>query len=162
MLRIRVGIVNDWMTQDNMTMEEEAEYIFEELKETFLGADLELAASGMGVHKVTERRLDLLVIDYGGVLPGTDTPVHQIRAALHWGQEHPSGLVYLYTRHTRRIYEFELQEEFGELDNVEYRYDEDPRGEEVRKRVRMWFGLTDADVVQEPVSELKVPKGREE
>ena len=114
----------------------------------------------MGVDKVTERHLDLLVIDYGGVLPGTDMPMWQIREALRWAEEHPSSLLYLYTTHTRRIYEYELKDQFGHLENVDYRYDSDPRGEEIIQRVRLWLGIAELELPS--VEKLKVPGRQKE
>ena len=48
----------------------------------------------------------------------------------------------IWTSLTSRLYEDELQEEFGHLDNVVVRYpNDDPNGGRFPARLQAWFGL---------------------
>jgi hypothetical protein len=146
---INVGIVVDWMGSGDFTAEEEIDEIMKRLGSWLKGASLKLAAHSYSVHQSTKEHIDLLVLDYGGVLPGADDMVNsQMREAKEWAENHPSGLLFLYTDYTRQLYEAEIGSELDEINNVVFRHQEDSIFEGLVGRMRRWFGLP-----EEPNSE---------
>lgn len=92
---------------------------------------------------------DVLVIDYGGLsIMNQATGNMQVWSACHFAEQHPSVLVVLWTKYTARLYEGELEREFGHLPNIlpRYRPEESPydyRPEVTgpfREAVKRWFG----------------------
>jgi len=81
---------------------------------------------------------DLLVIDYGGMMPGSSDMVSsQIRWVCNWAREHPGKLAILFTMYTADIYIDEFEEQFGDCDNIIARYC-DPYSGEIKK-VSAWL-----------------------
>ena len=90
---------------------------------------------------------DLLIIDYGGLSPGSSTGELQVNAACRYAENHPNCLVVIWTGFTSYIYEDELEEKFGHLDNIVKRYiggqvyaNLDGRPEFITK-FKNWFGV---------------------
>jgi hypothetical protein len=154
-MKVRTIIVADPVSDD---FDGEVDSIVMQLKD-LVGLDLDVVAIANGMHDVRRRNADLLVIDYGGIAWGgaSGTANAQIYAALQWAEEHPGALVIIWTWHTRDIYERELKQEFGDLDNVIMRYGDsmfDDRWDDVEKRLRDYFGFSLPSM--EPI-ELKTP-----
>lgn len=83
-------------------------------------------------------RADLLLIDYGGMALGaTDMCASQIRWVCEWAKEHPGKLVILLTMFTAEIYFDELDQEFGECDNIITRYCDPYSGD--RDKASAWL-----------------------
>lgn len=83
-------------------------------------------------------RADLLVIDYGGVMPGAGGMVSsQIRWVCEWAENHPGKLVILLTMFTAEIYLNEFEEEFGKCDNIIPRYCDPYSGD--REKISKWL-----------------------
>lgn len=109
-----------------------------------LGSDrIETVAISNGFHELADKTFDLLVVDYGGMAAhgSWDGAEWQIRRVLEWAREHPGGLVLLFTGYTRKVYEGELEREFGHQDNVLMRYQSTfVENEEYEEMLRVWFG----------------------
>jgi len=83
--------------------------------------------------------IDIVILDYGGVLPGADDMVRgQLRAAWQWAEEHPSKLMIVYSLYTWRMYSDEMNEAFGELANVVCAFADMHYSDVVLK----WFNVT--------------------
>ncbi|MHB0922582.1 MAG: hypothetical protein ACYC3H_01280 [Bellilinea sp.] len=166
-MKISTGIVTDFMASSMATSQEERIEIANVLKTWGLDIDVkysEDAISG-GMPK-----LDLLVIDYGGLSGmGSDGMVtFQVKAALQWAKEHPGALLIIWSSYTWRIYHYELEQEFGHLDNVKFRYpptdhyvnvnEEQQYQDKMEDFVRLWFSATKPQ--PEPMPKLVVPPTR--
>jgi len=140
---IKVAVVTDLGIHDP---EEELEAIVRELQD-YLEADVEVVVQGRGMHVVALKSFDLLVLDYGGasVAGGTDDLADwQVRAACEWAEGHPGKVLLLWTTYTSLVYGHELEEQFGHLSNVMYRFGTKPwnchgDGEAVFESLKGWF-----------------------
>ena len=148
-MTIRAGFVLDFNT--TYTLEEECEYIIEELELMGL-SDIEVVFRD---HVLDEgKKVDLLIIDYGGAdIHGSSAlAAATVRGVCHYAEEHPSCFVVIWTTFTKRIYEHELEEEFGHVDNIFMRFagdtlfpkmaSEGPNADpEFVKKIRAWFAM---------------------
>lgn len=97
--------------------------------------------------EIMKTSYDLMVIDYGGLSAGSSTGRMQVDAACRYAENHPGCLVVIWTGYTSYIYEDELEEKFGHLDNITKRYDGDNAYENLDgkpaflKKFRNWFGI---------------------
>ncbi len=95
----------------------------------------------MAVTEVVEEKssnVDLIVIDYGGMTIGaSDTCVAQIKWVCEWAKEHPGKLVILFTMFTAELYVDELEQEFGDCENIIARYCDKYSDE--RSRASSWL-----------------------
>jgi len=112
---IKTLIVTDYMGTLGMEPEEEAALIA--LQFMAHGISLDWVHS-VYVAKHKEVNPDLIIIDYGGILPGSSTDVIQIRELCEWLENHPGKLGLIWTSHTTMIYNFELAGDFEHLDNL--------------------------------------------
>lgn len=155
---LHAGIIVDPLASGLADPEQEIQEIFEKLKSWGLPVELKVSGHGMQLFK---ERLDILVIDYGGLSIGAgDTAAFQVREAVRWAQEHPGSVLTLWSKHTWRIYHYELEEEFPPLENLLFYYPPTEKflpSEEhwahqdaVRDRVRAWFN------VQTPIPQPEV------
>lgn len=70
-------------------------------------------------HQLTNKRLDLYIIDFGGVMPGSeDTIVSHFRELVRQVEEKPNTLFIIWTRMTKGWYIEALQKENPELEAV--------------------------------------------
>ncbi len=92
---------------------------------------------------------DLLIMDYGGVsvMGGSSNASVQVSAACQYAEDHPSCLVVIWTGYTAEVYQDELKDQFGHLNNIVCRYkpghvyenlDGSP---EFIKKFKAWFGI---------------------
>lgn len=140
---IKAAIVTDLGSNDPA---EEVESIVYEL-ETCLEANVSVVVQGRGVHVLTLKTFDLLVLDYGGasVAGGTQDLVEwQIRCACEWAENHPGKVLLLWTSYTALEYGYELEAVFGHLDNVMVRFGTKPwnmhdEDESVFTKIQRWF-----------------------
>lgn len=112
---LKTLIVTDYMGSFSETPEEEAAYIAEVFAQR--GIDLDYEHSYF-VHKESEVNPKLIIIDYGGILPGNDTDIMQLRQLANWLEEHPSRLGLIWTSFTHRAWQFELADQFKHVDNL--------------------------------------------
>jgi len=142
-MMIRVGFVFDELGNPE---KEQAEAIME-LNEMGL-TDIEVVLTDSNMFKMRDISLDLLIIDYGGMatLPGGNASANmQIWSACNYAEEHPGTLLILWTAFTRVLYEKELMEQFGSLDNITYHYAsnvyEDLSCDQLQSKLSAWFGI---------------------
>ena len=141
---IKVGIVVDSMAGFDLTPEEEIEEIMEYL---MIGAKLpvQLVAGGEHMGVINRKSIDLLIIDYGGMLPGAyGVQVSQIRGACEWAENHPGKIMIIWSNFTREIYIDELEEHFGDLDNVRFRFKSrfgSDLNTEMFDELKLWYGI---------------------
>jgi len=65
------------------------------------------------------KNYDLLVIDYGGASFGSrDNGMYHVKELCTYAENHTGTLLVIWTSHTYDLYEGELQEQFGHLDNI--------------------------------------------
>lgn len=122
---VRVAIITDLGYGDP---DEEVAAIVDIL-EGGLEANVKVVVHGRGMHVVSMKTFDLLVLDYGGasIAGGTsDLAAWQIRAACEWADGHPGKMLLLWTGHTSLEYGNELEGEFGHLSNVLFRFGTKP------------------------------------
>lgn len=145
---IKVGIVVDCTGGWDTTPEQEIEEIMEFL---IVGAKLPvwLAASGEHVGVVEGKSVDLLIIDYGGLMPGAyGVQVSQIEQACEWAKEHPGKIMIIWSSHTREIYIDELESVFGNLGNVRFRFKSRFGSDlhtEMFDELKTWYGIGEQD-----------------
>ena len=141
MEEVRTAILLDpsW----SITQEEEIKAILSDLRRTLGRGRIKLVAVANGFHVLENKAFDLLVIDYGGVAAHGSWGVAewQLRRVLEWAREHPGGLAVLFTAYTRKVYEGELEREFGHQDNILFHYlSSFSEDEEYGPKLRAWFG----------------------
>lgn len=113
-MSVKVAIVVDIMG-DN---EEEIAEMMDELRAR-IEIDAELLVWGAAVDIIDDPRVDLVIIDYGGMLPGCDDLVRgNFRYVAEWAENHPSKLVMIWTSFSVIIYQDEVGGEFDHLDNI--------------------------------------------
>lgn len=111
--RVRVGIVNDFLTYSDLTVEEEREEILEELRKRYNGnVDAVLAWGAERPDFEDMPEVDLLVIDYGALWQSSGLVADFSRRVRAWADEHSGKLVVLWTSFTCSIYHHEFEAEF--------------------------------------------------
>lgn len=114
---IKTLIITDYMGWSGATPEEEAEQIANNFIGSY-GITLDYQHHTF-VPSSIDSGVKLIIMDYGGVLPGADDMVvAQIRHLCEWAELHPSKLLLIYTAFTSRFYHFDLEDRFGELPNI--------------------------------------------
>jgi len=139
---IKIGCVFD--ESGAYTIEEEIEEVIQFFD--LLDLECEVVTQAYHMMDLGQKRLDCLILDYGGVAArgNTASANMQIWAACNYAENHPGALVIIWTKYTARVYEDELKSEFGHLTNVLLRFegDESPySGDESRfqQAVKRWF-----------------------
>ncbi len=129
---IETGIICDPVSND---VEDDWKEIEERLRLFELPIDVVLR--GVGMHQIKDRSLDLLVIDYGAMsLGASSTGEWQVRSACEWAENHPGSLLVIWTWFTQRLYERELREQFGHIDNIISYF---PNSESLSIKLEKWF-----------------------
>jgi len=117
MEHIKLAWINDWMGSLGNTSEEEAQQEAQYLRE-LLGKQVELVVCDRSLFPHRDKKLDLVVLDYGGVFHGAwDTAKVQIEYACTWAKDHPSTIVLIYTLLTQQIFD-ESIEQFKGIENI--------------------------------------------
>ena len=140
---IKVGIVVDSRGGFDLTPEEEIEEIIKFF--AMFDIPVKLVASGEHMGVINRKNIDLLILDYGGMLPGAyGVQVSQIRAACEWAENHPGKIMIIWSSHTREIYIDELEEHFGDLDNIRFRFKSrfgSDLNTEMFDELKLWYGI---------------------
>jgi len=65
-------------------------------------------------------QVDLVILDYGGIAASGawDVATSNIKEVIRWAEDHPSSLVLIWTEMTQRVYKSEVEEQFGEMNNI--------------------------------------------
>lgn len=174
MRTIKTLIITDVMGAGGLEPAEEAKeiaYLFKQLYDITLDWQHEEHAGTIEEHDPK-----LIIIDYGGMLPGQSTDVQQVTEVIKWAQDHPSRLVLIWTTFTARIWKFDLEDEFQDLDNVllwrpfldgssyaPISFDEmDAYEKEVVLKLRHWYDLPAPRDLSEQykIKNIKTPEGR--
>jgi len=136
---IRVIVIVDPVGSALGTPNEEIAGIMRDLRDFCDDMNFELVAGLTGTYAIDDKRADLLIVDYGGMscAGASDTCVWEMRFATEWAQNHPGCLMVVWSSFSRRLYERELSEEFGHLDNVIWRCEGDT---DQFDAIRQWFG----------------------
>jgi len=148
--KIKTVIIVDSMGSESGTPAEEIAEIIETLKNDW-NLPVEVVAAGEGAYVLDDQNPDLVIIDYGGMMPGCEDTVNSnIRYVLDWASEHPGKLVILWTDFTYLIYHHEFEEEFSDRDNILFRYSDGHANGVLSEmfsskytieKVRRWFGV---------------------
>lgn len=122
--KIRVFYLIDFMGSADTSPEEEVQETIRHFLE--LGVPVELLAWSFSFHVINDfPGTDMVILDYGGVMPGCgDMVTGQIRDVWKWAQDHPGKLVVVYSSFTWAMYSDEMIREFGKLKNVCYAFAE--------------------------------------
>jgi hypothetical protein len=114
---------------------------------------VELVAYGESPMILKEKEVDLAIIDYGGMslMGGWDTARANIGYVCQWAEDHPSKAALIWITYTARVYQDELKEQFGHLNNIFFRFPDDPyhllgvedfdnHRNKLREDLKTWFG----------------------
>ncbi len=129
---IKIGIICDPVSADI-----DRDFVEIEERLNLLELPIKISMRATGMHEARDRRFDVLIIDYGAMSFGAQsTGEWQIRAACEWAENHPGSLLVLWTWHTQRLYERELESQFGHIQNAILRYDGDTQ---LKNTLSRWF-----------------------
>lgn len=134
---LRLAVIVDPMASSISTTEEEIQTIVDQLEDA-TGINMKLVASGQGAQVIKGKKIDVVVIDYGGMSFGSgDTVKAQVDYVYHWAEDNPSSLMIIWTPFTANFYQ-EVVDEFGELNNafVADGFEADLRAGE---KIKEWF-----------------------
>ena len=87
---IKCSVVLDYMGCNEATPEDEFEQICKDVRE-IIANPIMFYESKM-VHRI-EMGSDLVLFDFGGIMPGSNLMEDQSRELIQWAQDHPSALV---------------------------------------------------------------------
>jgi len=145
-MSIKAGFVLDCSL--TYTPEEERETVLQELENLGI-TDIEVVFSDYSMPRNLDKKLDLLIIDYGGasVSGAGGSATANIWDVCNYAEEHPGCFVAIWTIYTQCHYKDELEEEFGHVDNIFMRYDTENyfssiTGEdeaEFTRKIQAWF-----------------------
>lgn len=117
--KLQVAIIVDFMGTSMQTADEE----IEEHKKNFTGIlkdfDLEFSTPRAVMPSLSA---DLVIYDFGGVMPGNSLMEDNSRAIVKWASDHPSSLVVVASSHTFGAYVKPEMEALG-LDKVQNVWD---------------------------------------
>ncbi len=130
---ITCSVVLDYMGSYDSDPEEEFEKLQKDLRRV-IANPVSFEESKM-VHRINPKS-DLVLFDFGGLMPGNNLMQDQSRALIQWAQDHPSALVLVVSKFT---FTHGIQPEMedmglGELHNVKLWWAADPFPE--------WPGIT--------------------
>lgn len=156
-MKAKVAVVVDNVSSlvYHYNWEKEVDGILEDMRET-LEISLELVAKGNDIHSVKGKRLDVLVVDYGGLstVGEYDEMYRQIRETCRWAENHQSVLVIIYTTYTWHFYKREFADSFGHVGNIKFWYADDDNAE-----IKSWLvGYDKIELETLPI--LKIPGRR--
>jgi hypothetical protein len=108
--KIKTAIIVDFMGGGAQTPEDEIEDHKKRFGEAVLPDKL-VVHTPVSAHDI-EDGTELVIFDFGGLMPGADSLViSQCRAIIRWAEEHPNGLVVVVSRMTFTNYlQYELQD----------------------------------------------------
>ena len=109
---IKTVVCLDWMGCGSMTADEE----FEEIKTRFQQALKPHTLVITRAHSTYAEDLEdaeLVLFDFGGVLPGTDMPERNASALARWAEDHPGSLIVILSSWT---YDHLVRPIMGELE----------------------------------------------
>jgi hypothetical protein len=137
-VRLKAFYLIDFMGAGGLTPEEEVAETMSHLQE--LGLPIDLAVWSYSFNEINDSpHIDIVILDYGGVLPGCDDMVKsQIRSVYSWASEHPGKLVLVWSSFTWDLYRDEMLEAFGDLENVKYAFADNGDYDDV---IIQWFQL---------------------
>jgi hypothetical protein len=96
MRKIKTAILVDFMGAGDLGPKEEVEnhkIRFTELVKPHELRPYQAHHAGLGIeHGITDNT-DLIIFDFGGMMPGSSLGEDNSRAIIEWANEHPSGLV---------------------------------------------------------------------
>lgn len=117
--KLKVYALFDFMGSSDKTTEEEAADAIEQL--AVEGIEAELVGCTSYITDDMNHSVDMLLVDFGGVMPGAqDTIDSNLREVRKWAEEHPGKLVVIWTQFTAEMYYNAVDSEFGDIDNVIY------------------------------------------
>jgi hypothetical protein len=147
--KIRVAVIVDPFGVESL--EEEVGNIMFAMEN--LELPCELVKFGESPMILKDTSADLVIIDYGGMslMGGWDTAKANIGYVCQWAEDHPSKVVLIWTNYTARVYLDELENHFGQLNNIFFRFPNDPfhlfgvkeyddHRNNLRKALKTWFG----------------------
>jgi hypothetical protein len=117
--KIRVAIIVDFMGTSMRTAEEEIEDHKKNFTQILKDFDLEFSAPRAVMPNLVA---DLVIYDFGGVMPGNSLMEDNSREIVKWASDHPSALVVVASSHTFGAYVKPEMEELG-LDKVQNVWD---------------------------------------
>ena len=132
--QLNVAIIVDLMGTSRQSPEEEIEEHKKRFTEILEGFDLKFSEPRCVMPTLDA---DLVIYDFGGMLPGTSLMEDNSRQIVRWASDHPSALVVVVSSHTFCRYVQPEMEELG-LDKVKNVVDfyEGDKDEEIPA----WFG----------------------
>ncbi|HEX7313323.1 MAG TPA: hypothetical protein VF297_05355 [Pyrinomonadaceae bacterium] len=103
---IKTAIIVDMMGAGGKSPEEEVEQHKEFYGDLLAPATLDVHRpyhAGGGKHGIQDGT-ELIVYDFGGMMPGSSLMEDNARQVVKWAQDHPSGLVVVASSYTFRVY----------------------------------------------------------
>ena len=131
--KLKVAIIVDFMGTSRQSPEEEVE----EHKKQFSGILKEYTLEFSTPKCVPpDLSADLVIYDFGGMMPGTSLMEDNSRAIVRWASDHPSALVVVVSSHTFMAYVKPEMESLGlnKVQNVWDFYDGDQD-----EKIQAWF-----------------------
>lgn len=125
---VAIAIVTDVYCDDPCAERAEIAEQFQRQLESVVNEPLnvEVKATGRGIHEVKDVIVDVLILDYGAAQFGaTEMGRWQSRDARKWAEDHPGKILLLWTSFTKQLYETEWSQ-YDNLPNVIYRWEEPP------------------------------------
>jgi len=137
---IRVGIIADGLIDREL---DDIEFIVMDNLLEEMSVDAKVVLKTHDVADIDTKRVDLLILDYGGIAAhgAWDIAATNVRHVIQWAQDHPSSALLLWTDFTRKVYENEVKEQFGELPNIFLMGKWSMAAEDMQAAVQ-WLGIT--------------------
>jgi hypothetical protein len=111
MKTLLTAVILDWMGSGGRTPEEEFADVVKEFSES-LNVKLDAYQARSAYPGDIREGTDLVLFDFGGVLPGTDMPDRNAREIVRWAENHPSALVVVISEMT---YEWHVKQQMEQL-----------------------------------------------
>ena len=144
--KARFAVIVDDFGSIVETVDEQIQSIVEHFN--YIGIDVDLVYFGTNVHEFISlgKKVDVIVIDYGGVSSATQNYMqaeYVLRELCDYALDNPNTLLLIWTTFTRYAYEGELEDEFGELNNICIEYSKSlSEGYKLgNKKVMSWLGI---------------------
>lgn len=130
---LSVAIIVDYMGSMSATPEEEVEGHKKRFSELLPGYSLKFSTPKCVLPELSA---DLVIYDFGGLMPGTSLMEDNSRQIIKWASDHPSSLVVVVSTFTFDRYVKPEMEELGLQEMVNVVADDGPRGNPIPS----WFG----------------------
>lgn len=145
---LNVCIFVDFWGCGGDTPEDEMDGIEQSLRDDF-GLDLGEVIKTIDPTEAVEEKYDLLVFDYGGVMPGCGDLVYSIvRSVIKWADANINSAVLVWSEFTADTYMSELNSSFRpeEHKNIFFHLDavsdeEDEREKKMVEDLKVWLGV---------------------